>query len=55
MSARFVHTHLHSEFSLVDSTIRIKALIAACVKAGTHPTWLPAANRMPSMAWAMAR
>jgi len=34
MSARFVHTHLHSEFSLVDSTIRIKALVAACVKAG---------------------
>ncbi|QEE25371.1 DNA polymerase III subunit alpha [Rhodanobacter glycinis] len=34
MSARFVHTHLHSEFSLVDSTIRIKALVGACVRAG---------------------
>jgi len=34
MSARFVHTHLHSEYSLVDSTIRIKALVAACVQAG---------------------
>ncbi|BFI95260.1 MAG: DNA polymerase III subunit alpha [Rhodanobacter sp.] len=34
MSARFVHTHLHSEYSLVDSTIRIKAMVAACAQAG---------------------
>ncbi len=34
MSARFVHTHLHSEYSLVDSTIRIKSMVAACVQAG---------------------
>ncbi|KRE98589.1 DNA polymerase III subunit alpha [Frateuria sp. Soil773] len=34
MSARFVHLHLHSEYSLVDSTIRIKALVDACVRAG---------------------
>ncbi len=34
MPARFVHTHLHSEYSLVDSTIRIKALVGACVQAG---------------------
>ncbi|MEO7198935.1 MAG: DNA polymerase III subunit alpha [Dokdonella sp.] len=34
MSADFVHLHLHSEYSLVDSTIRIKKLIAACVEAG---------------------
>ena len=34
MSAvRFVHLHLHSEYSLVDSTIRIKALVDACVRA----------------------
>ena len=31
MSA-FVHLHLHSEFSLVDSTVRIPALIEACRK-----------------------
>ncbi len=31
MSARFVHLHLHSEYSLVDSTIRIPELVAACV------------------------
>lgn len=34
MSARYVHLHLHSEYSLVDSTIRIKALVEACVRAG---------------------
>ena len=34
MPARFVHTHLHSEYSLVDSTIRIKAMVAACTQAG---------------------
>jgi DNA polymerase-3 subunit alpha len=31
MSARFVHLHLHSEYSLVDSTIRIPDLVDACV------------------------
>ncbi|GAP66527.1 DNA-directed DNA polymerase III PolC [Mizugakiibacter sediminis] len=34
MSAGFVHLHLHSEYSLVDSTIRIPALVEACVRAG---------------------
>ena len=33
MSTPFIHTHLHSEYSLVDSTIRIKTLIQACVDA----------------------
>jgi DNA polymerase-3 subunit alpha len=28
MTTRFVHLHLHSEFSLVDSTVRLKPLIA---------------------------
>jgi DNA polymerase-3 subunit alpha len=27
MSARFVHLHLHSEYSLVDSTVRIPELV----------------------------
>ena len=31
MSARFIHLHLHSEFSLVDSTIRIGELVKRCV------------------------
>jgi DNA polymerase-3 subunit alpha len=34
MTVRYTHLHLHSEYSLVDSTIRIKALVAACVRAG---------------------
>ncbi|WP_199100318.1 DNA polymerase III subunit alpha [Dyella sp. ASV21] len=34
MSVRFAHLHLHSEYSLVDSTIRIKALVEACVRLG---------------------
>jgi len=34
MPARFVHLHLHSEYSLVDSTIRIKALVDGCVRTG---------------------
>ena len=34
MSAGFVHLHVHSEYSLVDSTIRIDELVAACVDAG---------------------
>ncbi len=31
MPARFIHLHLHSEFSLVDSTIRIDELVKRCV------------------------
>ncbi|MEO5565386.1 MAG: DNA polymerase III subunit alpha [Luteimonas sp.] len=34
MSDRFVHLHLHSEYSLVDSTIRIPRLIERCVALG---------------------
>ena len=33
MTARHIHLHLHSEFSLIDSTIRINGLIAAAVRA----------------------
>ena len=30
MSARFAHLHLHSEYSLADSTIRVPELVARC-------------------------
>ena len=29
MSAEFVHLHLHSEYSLVDSVVRLQPLVAA--------------------------
>jgi len=32
MNPAFVHLHLHSEYSLCDSTIRIHSLIEACLK-----------------------
>ena len=34
MSASFVHLHLHSEYSLIDSTIRIAELVEATADAG---------------------
>ncbi|MGY1425217.1 DNA polymerase III subunit alpha [Lysobacter sp. A289] len=34
MPARFIHLHLHSEFSLVDSTIRIDELVKRCATLG---------------------
>ena len=34
MSRPFVHLHLHSEYSLADSTIRIKELVARCADLG---------------------
>src|SRR5690606_33495199 len=34
MPASFVHLHLHSEYSLVDSTIRIPELVGRCVALG---------------------
>jgi len=34
MPARYAHLHLHSEYSLVDSTIRIPELVTACAARG---------------------
>lgn len=34
MPQDFVHLHLHSEFSLVDSTLRLKDLVARCKELG---------------------
>ncbi len=39
MSAGFVHLHVHTEYSLVDSTVRIPKLVARC-----------AAEKMPAVA-----
>ncbi|MET0194528.1 MAG: PHP domain-containing protein, partial [Hyphomicrobiaceae bacterium] len=46
MSVRFAHLHLHSEYSLVDSTIRIKQLVAACVRTGMPAVALTDENNM---------
>ena len=32
MSAGFVHLHVHTEYSMVDSTVRIPKLVARCAK-----------------------
>ena len=32
MTENFVHLHLHTEYSMVDSTLRIPQLIARCIK-----------------------
>ena len=34
MTSTFVHLHLHTEYSLVDSTIRIDRLVNACAASG---------------------
>ena len=38
MSRKFVHLHLHTEYSLVDGSVRIKPLVAAA-----------AAKKMPAI------
>ncbi|MFW2404085.1 MAG: DNA polymerase III subunit alpha [Gammaproteobacteria bacterium] len=34
MSVGFVHLHLHTEYSIIDSVVRVKALVAAAAEAG---------------------
>ena len=46
MPARFVPLHLHSEYSLVDSTIRIPELVAACAARGLPAVALTDQNNL---------
>ncbi|MFD0737742.1 DNA polymerase III subunit alpha [Lysobacter koreensis] len=46
MSARFVHLHLHSEYSLADSTIRIDELVRRCVALGQPAVALTDVNNL---------
>ncbi len=46
MSRRFAHLQLHSEYSLADSTIRIKELVAAAAKRGIPALALTDRNNM---------
>jgi len=45
-SPAFVHLHLHSEYSLVDSTVRIPALMEQCVSAGMPAVALTDQNNL---------
>ena len=46
MSARFVHLHLHSEYSLADSTIRIGELVKRCAMLGQPAVALTDINNL---------
>jgi DNA polymerase-3 subunit alpha len=46
MSAGFVHLHLHSEYSMVDSTVRIPALVARCKAQGMPAVALTDQNNL---------
>ena len=48
-AAGFVHLHLHSEYSLVDSTIRIPALMARCAADGMPAVALTDQNNLFGM------
>ena len=46
MSAGFVHLHLHSEYSMVDSTVRIPGLVARCKAQGMPAVALTDQNNL---------
>jgi DNA polymerase-3 subunit alpha len=45
-AARFVHLHVHTEYSLVDSTVRIPGLMNTCVAAGMPAVALTDQNNL---------
>jgi DNA polymerase-3 subunit alpha len=49
MSSGFVHLHLHTEFSLVDSTVRIPRLMQRCVDDGMPAVALTDQNNLFAM------
>ncbi|TDK26096.1 DNA polymerase III subunit alpha [Luteimonas aestuarii] len=49
MSRRFVHLHLHSEYSLADSTIRIPELVARCAAHGQPSVAITDRNNLFSL------
>jgi len=46
MSAGFVHLHLHTEYSMVDSTVRIPGLVARCKAQGMPAVALTDQNNL---------
>ncbi|HRP72260.1 MAG TPA: DNA polymerase III subunit alpha [Luteimonas sp.] len=49
MSSRFVHLHLHSEYSLADSTIRIPDLVQRCAALGQPSVAITDRNNLFSL------
>ncbi|MCW5580746.1 MAG: PHP domain-containing protein, partial [Luteimonas sp.] len=49
MSPRFVHLHVHSEYSLADSTIRIPELVARCAALGQPSVAITDRNNLFSL------
>ena len=49
MSTRFVHLHVHSEYSLADSTIRIPELVARCAAHGQPSVAITDRNNLFSL------
>ncbi len=49
MPARFVHLQLHSEYSLIDSTLRIKELVATCAARGLPAVAITDQNNLFSL------
>jgi DNA polymerase-3 subunit alpha len=49
MPAQFVHLHLHSEYSLADSTIRIPELVARCAALGQPAVAITDRNNLFSL------
>ena len=49
MSATFVHLHLHTQYSLVDSAVRIDALMASTVAAGMPAVAMTDQNNLFAM------
>ncbi|MGI9341687.1 MAG: DNA polymerase III subunit alpha [Gammaproteobacteria bacterium] len=49
MSARFVHLNLHTEFSIVDSVVRVKELMATTAKAGMPAVAMTDQNNLFAM------
>ena len=43
-STAFTHLHVHTEYSLVDSTVRIAALMARCAEDGMQAVALTDAH-----------
>ena len=55
MKAQFVHLRLHTEFSLVDSIVRVPELLGAIVAAGMPAVAVSAVLLAVGTAWFLTR